>query len=130
MFEKAARLKLRFDTSKGPLSVEELWDLPLISDNGKINLDDVARGLNNKLKSENNVSFVLKENKSDEITQLKFDIVRRIIEVRLLEEAAAKKARENKIQKQKLLQLIAEKQDESLKGKTIEELMKMIGELE
>ena len=31
MFQKASRLKLRFDSPKGLLSVEDLWDLPLTS---------------------------------------------------------------------------------------------------
>ena len=45
MFEKASRLKLRFSTSIGMLSAEDLWDLPLSSRNGTANLDDVARNL-------------------------------------------------------------------------------------
>ena len=30
-FEQAVRLKLRFNSPKGLLSVEDLWDLPLTS---------------------------------------------------------------------------------------------------
>ena len=129
MFEKASRIKLRFDTSRGLVSVEDLWDLPLVARN-RPNLDDIARELYKQLKNDDDVSFVLKEKKSDETVQLRFDIVRHIIEVRLAEEEAAKKAKANKEQKQKLLEIIANKQDEVLKGKNIEELMAMVNELE
>lgn len=43
MFIKASRTKLRFESPKGLLSVEDLWDLPLISTMGKANLDDIAK---------------------------------------------------------------------------------------
>lgn len=33
IFEQASRQKLRFETSAGKLSIEDLWDLPLTSNN-------------------------------------------------------------------------------------------------
>lgn len=50
IFEQTSRLKLRFDTTKGMLTAEDLWDLPLTSDAGKANLDDVAQSLHRELK--------------------------------------------------------------------------------
>ena len=46
MFERAAKRKLRFTSSKGSLSVEDLYDLSLTS------LDSIAKGVNRQLKAE------------------------------------------------------------------------------
>jgi hypothetical protein len=51
IFEKASREKLRFSTSQGQFSVEDLWNLPLTSPSGRsVNLYDIANGLNKELK--------------------------------------------------------------------------------
>ena len=126
MFEKATRLKLRFTTSVGPVMAEDLWDLPLTSTRGRPNLDDVARDLHKQLKSGVDVSFVTKAQKSDEIVQLKFDIVKHIIDVRLVENEAVAKAKEIAEKKQQILGLIANKENAALAEKPIEELRKLV----
>ena len=128
MFEKAARLKLRFDTSIGQLSVEDLWDLPLTHRN-RTNLDDIAIALNKQLKNSDTVSFVVPDRKSDETIQLRFDLVKHIIAVRLVELKAADEAKTRAEKKQKILAIIADKQDESLKGMSAEDLQKMLADL-
>jgi hypothetical protein len=129
MFETASRLKLRFDTSKGQLAVEDLWDLPLTSNTGKANLDDVARGLHRQLKNGDDVSFVERSQKSDEMVQLKFDIVKHVIDVRLAENDAAALARSNKEKKQQIQAIIAQKENESLMGASLEELKRIADSL-
>lgn len=126
MFEKATRLKLRFSTPVGPVVAEDLWDLPLTSTRGRPNLDDVARDLHKQLKSGDDVSFVTKAQKSDEIVQLKFDIVKHIIDVRLVENEAAAKKKEIAEKKQQILGLIANKENAALAEKPIEELRKLV----
>ena len=49
MFEKATRLKLRFETVRGYVTTEDLWDIPLSAVNGFC-LDTIAKNLNKKLK--------------------------------------------------------------------------------
>jgi hypothetical protein len=129
IFEKASRLKLRFETSRGLISAEDLWDLPLTSNTGKVNLDDIARGLHSQLKNDSNVSFVHLDRKSDETIQLRFDIVKHVIDSRLEENKANLQARDNAAKKQKLLEILAEKQDGDLKNKSADELQKLIAEL-
>lgn len=126
MFEKASRMRLRFDTVKGMLSVEDLWDLPLTSNTGKANLDDIARGLNKRLKNTDDVSFVVKEHKSDETVQLGFDIVKHIIDVRIAENEVQATAKANKEKKQMLLGIIAQKENEQLLNMPMDELKKIV----
>jgi hypothetical protein len=127
MFEKAARLKLRFETQKGPLSVEDLWDLPL-SGNG-LNLDKIAMALSRQLKEESTESFVLKTSRSTDVLQLKFDIAKHIIDVRLAEIEAAKVKAEVRAKKDRILSIIERKQDEQLEGQPLEDLLKMVESL-
>lgn len=129
MFEKASRLQLRFDTPKGLLSVEDLWQLPLTSNTGKANLDDIARELDAKVKNTSTVSFVNKPAKADETVQLGFDIVKRVIDVRLEERDAAATAEANKQKKQKLLAILEAKENEGLSQLSMEDLRAQINAL-
>lgn len=129
MFEEANRLKLRFDTPKGALTAEDLWDLPLTSTTGKANLDDIAKGLFRQLKDEENVSFVSPSKSKDKTVQMKFDIVKHIIDVRVAERNAAETARQNKEKKDMILGIIAQKENEKLTGASLEELRAMVESL-
>lgn len=130
MFEKANRMKLRFDTDKGTLVVEDLWDLPLTSHTGKANLDDIAKGMFRQMKERDEVSFVHPtSNNQDAVTQLKFDIVKHIIEVRVLERDATELERKNKEKKQMILGIIAQKENEALSNTSLDELLAMVQSL-
>ena len=129
MFEQATRLKLRYDTPRGQISVEDLWDLPLTHEKS-LNLDDIAKELFIKLQSNVGLSFVKKETSINDIHQLKFDIVKRIIDIKMKELDDRKLAASNKQMKDKLLNIIAERKDEELKNKPIEELVAMVEKLE
>ena len=125
MFDKAFRQKLRFESPMGQLSVEDLWDLPLTARSGKANLDDIAKELHHQLKNGDDISFVIQSKKSDETIQLKFDIVKHIIDVRLAEQSAAETLRSNKEKKQQLLAIISQKENEGLMNTSLDELKKM-----
>ena len=124
-FEQASRMKLRFDTPKGLLSAEDLWDLPLTSAKGA-NLDDIARGLHIELRSGNDVSFVAPTQRADTTLQLRFDVVKHVIDTRLAENAAATNAAAAREKKQKLLALIEAKEGESLSQMSIDQLRAMV----
>jgi hypothetical protein len=124
MFEQAARMKLRFDTPRGALSAEDLWDLPLTSTRGP-SLNDIAIGLHHALKHDT-VSFVDDE-RPDPRLQLGFDIVKHVIDVRKEENRIAAEARAKAEQKQKILGILARKEDAELEGKSMDELRALIG---
>ncbi len=129
MFEKASRRKLRFPSPKGLLSVEDLWDLPLTSNTGKANLDDIAKTLFAAMK-ETEISFVAPaKTESDSDSKLAFEIVKRVIDVRLAENAAAAVAADNRKRKQLILDIIAQKQNEQLLGSSLEDLQKLADSL-
>lgn len=107
--------------------MEDLWDLPL-SGNG-VHLDKIAVDLSKLLKEEPSKSFVVKAKKPNEVLQLKFDVVKHIIDVRLAEDEAAKAKAEARAKKDRILQIIERKQDEQLEGKPLKDLLKMVEDL-
>lgn len=121
MFEKALRKKLRFTTTRGSLDVESLWDLPLKE------LDALYGNLS--ANQDNQQKSLLEGNKNDPDTELAIEIVKHIVEVKLEELDASKKAAANRALKQRILGIIADKKDEELVGKSTDELMEMLNEL-
>ena len=131
IFEQASRKRLRFESGKGLLTVEDLWELPLTSATGKANLDDIARGLHQQLEKQPRVSFVKNTaSEPDADVQLAFDLVLHIINVRVTENEVAASARARAEQKQRLMALIKQKEDEQLAGSSLEELRELINQLE
>ena len=128
MFEKASRLGLRFTTTKGQLSVEDLWQLPLTSTT-KANLDDIAKGLHAQLKDSSEVSFVNPTATKNEALELSFEIVKHIIAVRLEENRQAQAAKDRADQKQKIMAIIERKKDAALESSSLEELQAALAAL-
>ena len=122
MFEIAVRNKLRFPF-RGLISTEDLWDLNVE------NLDVVFKELNSQIKRVQEESLLKTKSKQDEELELKISIVKYIVAVKLEETDLRVKAMEKREQKQKILKILSDKQDESLQNKSIEELEKMLEEL-
>jgi len=127
MFEKAIRNKLRFDTNRGMVTTEDLWDMPLTHGTG-FSLDNIAKDLHREIEAEEK-SFVEENTKENELLALGFDVVKHVIKVKLEEQKAVKKAMETRERKAKILAIMADKQDESLKESSMDDLQKMLDEL-
>lgn len=123
MFEVATRTKMRFPF-KGMISVEDLWDLSVQ------NLDKVFKALNSQRKEAQEESLLNVKSSEDEVLDTQIAIVKYIVGVKLEEQAARVKAAENKEKKQKIMALMAKKDDEAMENMSKEELQKLLDELE
>jgi hypothetical protein len=126
-FIAATRGQIRFDSSKGQLTVEQLWDLPLTSTVGHPNLNDIAKALHRVLKnSDDEISFVTPVQKADTSNQLKFDIVKDIIAIKIAERDERTAAEAKRVQKNRIMELLAKKEDDSLAEKSTDELKALL----
>lgn len=121
IFEQATKQRLRFTTTKGEVSVEDLWAMPL-QHPSRFSLDDVAKQINKQLKDSAEESFVSQRTSGDKVLSLRMDIVKHIIAVKLEEQAIAKKAAANRAQKEFIAEIINEKQNSEMKSKSLDEL--------
>ncbi|GAB7046508.1 hypothetical protein [Catenuloplanes indicus] len=129
IFEKATREKFRYPSTKGQLTTEQLWELPLTAKSG-FSLDDVAKAVHAELKAIDTESFVATETNPAKATlETKLEVVKHVIAVRLAEDQAAKAAAANKLEKEKLIAILGRKQDAALENLTEAELLARINNL-
>ncbi len=122
MYKEAAKQKLRFTTSKGSLTTEQLWDLSLTD------LDTLVVTLENEHKESGKKSFLVTKSTKDKTAKLRFDIALDVLTTKVEEAELATQKKERKENNKKILALIAEKQDDNLKKKSVRELEAMLDE--
>ncbi|BCY08634.1 hypothetical protein [Actinoplanes sp. L3-i22] len=129
IFETATREKFRYPSTKGLLTTEQLWELPLTAKSG-FSLDDVAKAVNAELKAVTTESFVATETNPAKATlETKLEVVKHVIAVRIAEDQAAKAAAAKKLEKEKLVAVLGRKQDAVLENLTEAELLARINNL-
>lgn len=122
MFEKATRQKLRF-AFRGQSTIEDLWDLDAKS------LDGIYQKLRAQQKEESGESLLTPARTNKELS-LKVDIVKHIVTVKLEEEKTRKDRAKVRKRRRRVSEILAQKQDEALFGKSEEELQKLLKEME
>ncbi len=131
LYKYANQNRLRFPTTVGNLTVEQLFQLPLRSEVGAVDLNTVAKTINAELKDKNEDDFV----GTDTLTPAKerlivaLDIVKDVIKTKQDENKAAREQSDRLAQKRKILDLISTKKDEKLSSQSIEDLEKQLAEL-
>lgn len=122
MYKKASQIKLRFETPKGLLNVEQLWGLKE-SQLKELILDAKSKLV--KVEDFEDLSFLDLVSKENELDKLKFDILVDIYKTKQEAINKQKEMQENKLYNAMIDEIIAEKQNESLKSLSVEELLKL-----
>jgi hypothetical protein len=130
LFEYATRNKLRFASKRGEITVEQLWDVPLRS-NDEFNLNEVAKVANKAWKDATEESFVeTKRTEKHVRLQATLDVVKAVIQYKMdAEEAAAKRAAA-KVEREQLYKVLAEKQEGKLSSLTEKQIRDRIEKLD
>jgi len=124
IFEVATREKYRFNY-KGLISVSDLWDLSTTE------LDLIFKDLNSQLKKTKEEESLLQiKTKEDKELEIKIEIIKHIVKIKVDEQTSKLLTKERKEKKQKILEILSEKQEEGLKNKSIEELTSMLNDIE
>ena len=131
-FEQATKLKLRFTMNSvgGNMTVEDLWDLPLMSTTGAANLDSLAIELDEQVNKSKRKSFVVKKTGKDKILTLMLNIVKHIIGVKLEEIEASEQAATNKAEREEIMGILAQRKNDERKELSTDELEKKLKELQ
>ncbi len=123
LFEMATRSKLRFPSTKGELSVEDLWDL---SDK---DLDVVYKNLKDQEVRSSEESLLDDANVDPKLTAA-IGIVKYIFTTKRKEKLAEKERINKKLTQKKYIDALSKKQDEAIEKMSEAELRAMIDSLE
>jgi hypothetical protein len=122
MFEAALKNKFRFPF-KGMVNTEDLFDLSVRD------LDTIFKTLNTEVKKVKEESLLTTKSKEDTELEFKIEIVKYIFAEKVKEQEERKLAKENAEKKQKIMELINNKQEADLANKSIDELKSMLNSL-
>jgi len=126
IFERAAKEKIRF-SFRGLIATEDLWDLSMGD------LDVLFKEINIILKEQSGEGLIkdTAQNTFSETLQLQLqiDLVRHVFEAKqkMANEAKAKILRMEK--KKRIMEIITDKQDETLASKSVAELKEMLDDM-
>ena len=124
MYKKALRMKLRFATTKGKLTTEDLFDLSLTD------LNNIAIALDKKLSETPRRSFISDITPDTEEDELRFNIVKDVINTKLIERNNAQNAKAKAAEKAQLLEIIHRKKNQAMENMSIDELEAKLASLE
>jgi len=123
LFIEASRRKLRFNSNKGSLNVDDLWDVPLEF------LDNLAVALEEQIQKAGKKSFLAKRSASTLQLDISFEIAKYVLETRVAEDEARKDKASKEAKRSQLKALLEEKQMEKIKGQSVEEIEAQLASL-
>jgi len=123
MFEEAARVRLRFPSERGLLSVEDVYQLPIVA-NGV--LDKIYISLMEK-QGLKGISIVRQE--VDRDLELQIRIIEHIVATKIEETAERRKDVNKREKKEKIMEILQKKQDGAMEDLSEKVLKKMLKDL-
>ena len=121
-FEIAVREKYRFPF-KGSITAEDLWDL------SPEQLNSVYKARSKEKKNSDEESLLdTRRSKDEEALANRIEIVKYIFDVKQAEIQAKREEAKRYAQKQKIMSIIADKEDQALKSLSVEDLKKLLEE--
>lgn len=121
LFEIASREKYRFPYN-GLISVEDLWDLTMPQ------LDRVYKALSKESKTQGEDSLMDEATIDKRLTNM-IEIVKHVFSVKQEEAEARKAAAENKKKRERIAEIVAQKEYEALNNLSVDELKKIMSEI-
>ena len=119
IFKYAVKNKLRFNY-KGVCTIEDLYDIPLTS------LDRMYGELKKQQKGFGEDSLLNKKSSEEKEVGIKIEIIEAIVADRLADIDKAKKAQQIRDRNRRIAEIIADKEDASLREMSLEDLKAMI----
>ena len=120
MYKKAIRKKIRFNSPKGVLNLEQVWSLK--PSDLKTMIQELYQQINKDKHSE--LDF-LEEETVDSDEKLCFDILVDVYKTKQAETNASKEEQEKRAYNKRIDEIIAQKQEEHLHSLSIEELERL-----
>ncbi len=131
LFELATRKKYRFESSKGLLSVEQLYELPLTAINGP-SLNSVGKTIYSMLQNNEDTNFVDTVNTAvqqmNKVLNNKLEIVKEIIAYKQEQLVRQKKRIATLERNQQIMEIMDDKKNESMSKKSMKQLQAMLSE--
>lgn len=123
LFELASREKFRYPY-KGQITTEDLWDLSAEK------LDLVFKALSNQKKTTMEESLLGQPTREEQILEAKLNIVRYIFAAKQEELEQRRQKAANAEKRRRIMEIIASKEDDALASQSVEDLKRMLEELE
>lgn len=126
IFEAATRRKLLFQSATGLLTIEQVWDLPLVGHARGTDLNTIAVSVSKKLGELGEQSFVetAKPDPRKRDLQLQLDILKHVIDVKQAEAKRLKSRAERDAEYRKLAEVLANKQEAKLATMSEDDILK------
>ena len=132
LFMRATREAFRYESARGLLSTEQLWQLPLIGQraNTGFDLDNVARTINAEIKAMGEESFVERENPLREVAVARLEVVKAVIAYRQAEARAQEKRAANASERKAIMEALDNRKRADLSAASVDELKARLAALD